>query len=457
MILHQVAHLFKFVLLLIVSAVAVPRQICAAEHESPPPVRLRIEWGGGEERLWTGRIEVLTTPSVQSPAGDNFINSKSVRHIDWCLLSEHADEALGLHRQGAALVIQNEQPRDGGGIDLRISDWQSKRLRILLRPMDAAPGETGVGIEGSVAAFLVDQSLHQLDGSGNRLTIGAVAGDLLRMRFTPPVSSNAKWQGEQMARVDVHPLLPTRAAGYGSVELRLALKNIRTGEELQTQSQPLVPFDSAPPTEGIVLEEWQPVTFECGVPSVPGVYQLQLDAIEQGSLRWSRTLASATKEFVVSSNSMLSSGEGEESWQLIYELDPGSPRLHERLRRLPGQAAASMASMRRISLPAMPMPSLGDAADRIPSLSLPKVPMPGLPKVPSVDSLMPRFSGLLSTGHSTVEPHQLGAMLRLPPMSASGVPTWEGIVITDAVPGRPHAVEVAYPSDQHVAIGLSVL
>ena len=457
MILHQVAHLFKFVLLLIVSAVAVPRQVRAAEHESPPPVRLRIEWGGGEERLWTGRIEVLTTPSSQSPAGDNFINSKSVRHIDWCLLSEHADEALGLHREGAALVIQNKQPRDGGGIDLRISDWQSKRLRIWLRPMDAAPGETGVGIEGSVAAFLVDQSLHQLDGSGNRLTVGAVAGDLLRMRFTPPVSSNAKWQVEQMARIDVHPLLPTRAAGYGSVELRLALKNIRTGEELQTQSQPLVPFDSATPAEGIVLEEWQPVVFECGVPSVPGVYQLQLDAIEQGSLRWSRTLASATKEFVVSSNSMLLSTEDEESWQLIYELDPGSPRLHERLRRLPGQAAASMASMRRISLPAMPMPSLGDAADRIPSLSLPKVPMPGLPKVPSVDSLMPRFSGLLSTGHSTVEPHQLGAMLRLPPMSASGVPTWEGIVITDAVPGRPHAVEVAYPSDQHVAVGLSVL
>jgi hypothetical protein len=381
MILHQVAHLFKFVLLLIVSAVAVPRLVRAAEHEAPPPVRLRIEWGGGEERLWTGRIEVLTTPSVQSPSGDNFINSKSVRHIDWCLLSEHSDEALGVHREGAALVIQNKQPRDGGGIDLRISDWQSKRLRIWLRPTDAAPGETGVGIEGSVAAFLVDQSLHQLDGSGNRLTIGVVAGDLLRMRFSPPVSPNAKWQTEQMARVDVHPLLPTRAAGYGRVELRLALKNIRTGEELQIQSQPLVPFDERPTGEGIMLEEWQPVVFECGVPSVPGVYQLQLEAIEQGSLRWSRTLATATKEFVVSSNSMLASGDGEESWQLVYELDPGSPRLHERLRRLPGQAAASMASMRRISLPAMPMPSLGDAADRIPSLSLPNAILPRLPQL----------------------------------------------------------------------------
>ena len=213
MIPHQVAHLFRFVLLLVVLAVPVPWQICAAEHDAPPPVRLRIEWGGGEERVWTGRIELLTASSGQIPGDDNFISSHSVRHIDWCLLTERADEALGVHREGAALVIQNKQPRDGGGIDLRISDWQSKRLRIWLRPEDAGPGETGVGIEGSVAAFLVDESTHQIDGSGNRLTIGAVSGDLLRMRFSPPVSPNTKWQTEQMARVVAHPLLPTRAAG----------------------------------------------------------------------------------------------------------------------------------------------------------------------------------------------------------------------------------------------------
>jgi hypothetical protein len=100
-----------------------------------------------------------------------------------------------------------------------------------------------------------------LDGSGNRLTIGAVAGDLLRMRFSPPVAPSKKWQAEQMARVDVHPLLPTRAAGYGRVELRLALTNIRTGEELQTQSQPLLPFEGEATAEGILLEEWQPVVF----------------------------------------------------------------------------------------------------------------------------------------------------------------------------------------------------
>ena len=457
MVLNQVAHLFKVFFILVVTVVVLPRAVRAAEYDAPPPVRLRIEWGGGEERSWTGRIEIHTNPSSENTVPDNFISSRSKEDFDWCLLTDKADEAIGLHREGAALVIENTRPLDGGGIDLRIRDWRSKRLRIWLRPTDASAGETGVGIEGSVAAFLVDQSLHQLDRSGNRLTINPVAGDLLRMRFTPPASPDGKWQAEKSARIDVHPLLPKRAAGYGNVDIRLVLKNLRTGEELLTQSQPLLPFETVAAVEGIVLEEWKPVVFECEVPSAPGVYQLQVEAVERGSLRWSRSLASSTKEFVVSPQSMVLSTEDDGAWNLIYELDPGSPRLHERLRRLPGQAAASMASMRRLSLPAMPMPSLGDAKGRMPSLSLPKVPMPGFPKVPSVDSLMPRFNGLLSTGHSTVEPHQLGAMLRLPPMSASGVPTWEGIVITDAIPGRPHAVEIDYPSDQHVAVGVSVL
>ena len=457
MALNQVAHLFKVLFILVVTVVVLPRAVCAAESDAPPPVRLRIEWGGGDKQSWTGRIEVQTNPSSKNIVPDNFISSRSEEDIDWCLLTEKADEAIGLHRDGSALVIENTRPLDGGGIDLRIHDWQSKHLRIWLRPTDTGVGETGVGIEGSVAAFLVDQSLHQLDGSGNRLTIGPVAGDLLRMRFTPPASPDGKWLSEKTARINVYPLLPKRAAGYGNVNLRLVLKNLRTGEELQTQSQPLLPFESVAAVEGIVLEEWKPVVFECEMPPAPGVYQFEVEAVEQGSLRWSRSLASSTKEFVVSPQIITPSVEGDGAWDLVYELDPGSPRLHERLRRLPGQAAASMASMRRLSLPAMPMPSLGNAADRMPSLSLPKVPMPGLPKVPSVDSLMPRFNGLLSTGHSTVEPHELGAMLRLPPMSASGVPTWEGIVITDAVPGRPHAVEIVYPSDQHVAVGVSVL
>ena len=346
MVLNLVAHLFNVLFIVVVTVVVLPHEVCAVEYDAPPPVRLRIEWGGGEERSWTGRIEIHTNPSAQNTAPDNFIRSRSKEDIDWCLLTDKADEAIGLHREGAALVIQNTQPFDGGGVDLRIRDWQSKRLRILLRPTNASVGETGVGIEGSVAAFLVDQSLHQLDSSGNRLTISPVAGDLLRMRFTPPVAADGKWQAEKTGRIDVHPLLPKRAAGYGNVDLRLVLKNLRTGEELQTQSQPLLPFETVAAVEGIVLEEWKPVVFKCEVPSAPGVYQLQVEAVERGNLRWSRSLASSTKEFVVSPQSMASRAEGDGTWDLVYELDPGSPRLHERLRRLPDLRWARRAQIR---------------------------------------------------------------------------------------------------------------
>jgi hypothetical protein len=85
--------------------------------------------------------------------------------------------------------------------------------------------------------------------------------------------------------------------------------------------------------------------------------------------------------------------------------------------------------------------------------------MPKLPSVslPSVSSMVPRLSGLLATGHSTVEVHALGPMLRLPPARSAAEPAWEGIVIAGAQPGMPHLVEVEFPTDQRAVVGVSVL
>ncbi|MEI7782176.1 MAG: hypothetical protein WCJ18_09665, partial [Planctomycetota bacterium] len=86
-------------------------------------------------------------------------------------------------------------------------------------------------------------------------------------------------------------------------------------------------------------------------------------------------------------------------------------------------------------------------------MPLPSVPVP---KLPSVNSMVPRLTGLLSVGHSTLETHLLGPMLRLPP-TAADKPAWEGIALAVAEPGMPHLVEVEYPLDQEAVVGLSVL
>jgi hypothetical protein len=71
--------------------------------------------------------------------------------------------------------------------------------------------------------------------------------------------------------------------------------------------------------------------------------------------------------------------------------------------------------------------------------------------------MVPRLGGLLATGHSRVEPHPLGPVLRLPAAESHAAPTWEGIVIAGVEPGRPHVVEIDYPSEQDATIAVSVL
>ncbi|MFM9025122.1 MAG: hypothetical protein ACKON7_07245, partial [Planctomycetaceae bacterium] len=131
-------------------------------------------------------------------------------------------------------------------------------------------------------------------------------------------------------------------------------------------------------------------------------------------------------------------------WHVDSPLPPGSPGLHERLPRLPGVGLSS------VPLPQVPLPSLSRP-------TLPRLPSMPLPQVPPLSTMVPRLSGLLTAGHSRVEPHPLGPMLRLPPAEAADAPSWEGIVVAGAQPAVPHVVEIEYPTDQDAVVAVAVL
>lgn len=416
----------------------------AAARQDARPVAIRVQWGGGKPQAWSGTIAVVTGGAEGVP--------------DWRTLCTEPDAAAMLHDTGTEIAVHEPRPIASDGVELSIADWRTARLRVGL----AAGGQPETAVDVAVADVLAAAVQQPLDGEGNRLTIRQAAGDLLRVEPVAAAGDAGRAPvqrpGERV-RLKVEPLLPVRADHASRFELRVRLLAGPRGEPHDSQAVPIQPRRADPDTPGDRrLTRFAPVEFEITLPDAEGSCDVELQALEVGSLRWSRPLATRTVQFVVVDDRPAARTPAE--WKLVHEVDPGSPRLHERLRRLPG-AGLGMPSL---TLPPVPLPTFPRPAVSLPGVTLPSVPLPNvpLPKMPGVGlppmaSMVPRFSGLLVAGHSTVEPHALGPMLLLPPAKGDGEPSWEGVVVANAQPGMPHAVEVDHPSDQDAVVGVAVL
>ena len=401
----------------------------AAQDVAAPerPVTIRVNWGGGKARAWSGSIRLVPAEGDTTPA----------ENLQWQTLCGDADAAATAHAAGSTIFVHEPSRRGGDGVELVIPRWRGARIAVQL----FADGDerTASTFEAAVADLVLDAKQQVLDRDGNRLTLKAAPGDGLRVEF---VAESSLFRPGEIVRIAVDPLLPKRSPGTGAVELRMRLRAAAESEPLVVQS--LLLAEAAAPAAEPRLQAYQRVQFDVPLPAREGAYDIDLEAVERGGLRWSRPLASRTVQVVaVADVAAAPAAENGDAWKVIHELDPGSPRLHERLRRLPS------VGMSYVPMPAMPMPSMS-----LPSMSMPNVPMP---KLPSVSSIVPKLSGLLAAGHSTVEVHALGPMLRLPPARSADEPAWEGIVIAGAQPGMPHLVEVEFPLDQRAILGVSVL
>ena len=437
------------------------QEVAAADR----PVSIRVNWGGGKARAWSGVIRLVPAEGEANQADDLH------KDIQWQTLCGDADAAATVHAVDRTIFVHEPSRRSGNGVELVIPRWRGARIAVQLH----ADGDerTASTFEAAVADLVLDTKQQVLDRDGNRLTLKAAPGDGLRVEFlaTNATAGNADAESSlfrpgEIVRIAVDPLLPNRSPGAGAVELRMRLKAAAEAEPLVVQS--LLLAETAVTAAQPRLQEYQRVQFDVPLPAREGAYDIELEAVERGGLRWSRPLASRTVQVVAVADAAapLATDNGDawgDAWKVIHELDPGSPRLHERLRRLPsvGMSYVPMPAMPMpsMSLPSMSMPNVPIPSVPMPNVSLPNVPMPKLPSVslPSVSSIVPKLSGLLAAGHSTVEVHSLGPMLRLPPARSADEPAWEGIAIVGAQPGLPHLVEIEFPLDQRAVIGVSVL
>jgi hypothetical protein len=428
-------------LLAVLSGGIVPARAAPPTADHEPPVTILVEWGDGRPRAWAGTIELVDGRHDGGGA------------LAWQSLCNDADAAASIHAVGSTLHVHDARPREHNGVQIGVQSWRSARLVVRLAP--AGESRPAAEIDTPVAEVLADAVPMPLDADGNRLTVHRAADDAIRVAFADgrwPAVCPVHRPGD-VVHVAVHPLLVSRSGATAPRELTLRVRDLTGGAELVAESRLIhVAEDAAVPVgNGLAAQAFDPVVFDIPLPNHEAVCAATLEVIERGSLRWSRPVATRTIELPAVS-AAASPRPAAVEWKVVYELDPSSPRLHERLRRLSG-------SISSVSVPSLPLPSMKLPTLPFPSMTRPSIPLPKMPNVPipSVSAMVPRMSGLLASGDSTVEPHAIGTVLRLPPASSSGEPTWEGIVIAGADVGMPHLVEIEYPVDQQASFGVTVL
>ncbi len=412
---------------------------------------MRVRWGGGTPQAWSGRITIAATDNGPPP------------HFDWQTLSGQLDAAATTFQTRGAIVVRQATPTATDGVDITVHDWHRARLVVAFGPV--ATGTPSARVDVPLTDFFETMTQEPLDEEGNRLTIERAPNDHLQVEFedaararVPLAFGSIRQPGERL-RFWVTPLLLMKPGG-GDVELRARLVPARLESVIDSRVIPIAagsPLPDVATRSGQIPTSFASVTCELTLPNEEGAFDIVLDAVERRGLRWNRPLATRRIQ-VVAIATEPPPPAADEPWKVVYELDPASPRLHERLRRLPARGFQAVPRP-PIALPAMPLPSFTRptlAMPRMPEVPLPNVPMPAVP-LPDVSSLVPRLGGLLASGHSKVTPHPLGPMLRLPQASSPKNPSWEGIVIANARPGVPHAVEIEYPTDQRATLAACVL
>ena len=345
---------------------------------------------------WGGGVERRWTASISLGEG-SLANPR--------LLGVEADEPGSMWLDGPrTLVIRQRSPRSYDGVDLTISAPRSVALRV--RMSDADEPSVSKTIEIPLEEIYNGSVNRELDGQGNRLTAARAPGDHLRVRIA---QDHLVFSPGETLHFVIEPRGLPSAGGAARIKVEL----LGGGKQLWSSQH-----DTSADRE-------EPIPIEVKLPDDEGVYDIAVTAVGNPNwsqavrqpLSWKRTIAERRVQLVVI-DSRRPEIRGEQNFTQLVEIDPANPRWFE---------------------------ILNDKLNRLPQLPLTKNPLPR------------RWRGPLGNDCMTPRRHSLGELAELRPNADSPDVSWEAYWLPISHPGRPHIVEVEYPSDVGQTLNLCVL
>jgi hypothetical protein len=385
----------------------------AAGEES---IRLRIDWGGAQEELWQGVIAISQgTLSGPSPLGIEADEPGSMWLDRGPLFAAPAAGQTPTQSTGPEmdqLVIRQRSPRTYDGVDVSVTAPLKAKLLIALWKSRGRSEPKWITIP--VAELVSQPQVVQLDDRGNRLSVRRAPGDKLRVAWE---HDSLVFSPGETLKLQVRPHL-LDAEPDTKVQLKLDLAAGRAPHGELIWEAEMVTGQPFPAEREILLQ----------LPNEEGVYDLLLTATRAPRLRLPRQV-----------------------------------RLPEQV-RLPSQVPGTKPlAARRIQLVVLsPDPQTVPREQDGPPRRVEEID-PANPKwwerfaVPHPRAFPRLWKGPLGNGYLRTREHPLGPIVQLGPAGDSDELAWEAYTLPIEEPGRPHVLEIDYPSDVPQTMGISII
>ena len=322
-------------------------------------------------------------------------------------LGIQADEPGSMWLDRSHVMVHERTPRLYDGFDLLVSAPVSQaKLQVRLKPLD--DGREPAAIEIPLTDILNNSVTTELDGQGTRLLVRRAPGDALRVEFD---RRHLVFSPGESFSFRIYPSLLPSGSG-GNRQLRIELRQARGGPIVSQQES--------------TFHDPMPVAIP--LPMNEGVYDVDISVVELPSLqlraplRLKKTVLISRKvQVLVLDQSQADTSNETEKLRTVQEIDPANPKWWEKY-------AKPTSSLANTSLAKW---SLGKWA---------------------------RFwQGPLGSGNMSTRDHTLGRFAQLKPSTRPNGTSWEAYTVPIDHPGRPHVLEVEYPSDLPQQLGISVL
>lgn len=217
-----------------------------ADSQQPAghPVRLRLEWGGGQPRIWNGVVEI-STGRLEQPTS----------------LAVEADEPGTVWNDENAIWIRRTTPRVYDGFDVGVVASESAHLVITLAAVDAKDGEHRFEID--LRTVLNAPYGVALGSAEERLVIRRAPGDALAIQVDRP---HLVFRSREKFAATIVPQIGPVSRRDG--KLSWTVRPARSSQVIADGSRKI---------ESHRGNVWDQVPFELVLPATEGVYDIEFE------------------------------------------------------------------------------------------------------------------------------------------------------------------------------------